>query len=1331
MRTDRKSPHKADKKTGPRGHKQGVVGYSKKSALLEEAITHMNTGKYGRSSAALKELLSLDPQNTEARRLFATLHLRLGSLVTAREAFESLANEAIGRQDYWLAESLLREYLAAGPRCIPFLELLANVYHDKGDDMAAVAELGKAIEILLEDPDPDNPKKPAQLYSRIRELAPGSPPAFQFASSFDIQTGEFRVVSPQVTSQAAPVDLSLKSSDSTPSPHIQTGSQPELMPWEQIDDPPASPPAPSLVSSTVEVPEQATSDSPLNPIESTDASEEAEVPSFDSAISSSNGTPTEPAVPSTDAERRSASLDRDEVAAFDSPLLSGASAEGDGVQGIARGPEAEIPERSSFEPSETGESIQMPSPMPWEHVADPALQIPELESAPSAPMPEVSTDSSSEQDLALSPPAVVDLDPELAVKPLEVASSQPEVQAAAVSEAAQEFKQADEQEPTPSVPKSFSWNAIFDTAWKIAAGTTAPSSSTSAPEPDPSTASDIKEELERQRLGEKSSDPRNSTEFTHRSSVELVGDSTSEADFPAGEEAVGPKIDVVSQNRSNEGASNDLQASIATIEPTLFTNEPFAEALKVDSVSTADSTPHTISEPSRLMPASEPERSNSIIPPATFSFSAVLDTDALELPPKDEIQSTPPEAAPERPATTSDFNAAPSSSDTPAVERPQSQPAPVSTPQPTIASPMTIKVPELPVAQGVTVPWNTGEVAVQSHRPTAKKKRWEKDASAIAEHATTPSVDFRPSSDTVPDEPLEENSLPAEVLEPTVEDVAVNPVDTRPEWAQASDTIILAKADPVSSTAWDASASGSFQKMQGPTTSAESAVDVLFGVTTRDTQSVHRENTAIPRPRRRIAARLARIRQNVSSFVGSCFSTTRAFVLLCVSLAVLSVVSVAVGLGFIALAWVVMEESPTGKYQNLTIAPQHVLTDYAKNGYFLLLGFDAPAGQDPNQVGYERKVEERDRAMALSCMQGGPSMGGSTNGGAPANPVDGWFKKSEPLIESRNQTEALKPLITRHSTFLARYQKWLTMPFDDWGYGKIISPNCAQILLAHRLFVLEGFSQDTATGLNRLEKDMEAWRATLGQSKTLMTKMLAVSAVQDDALLASGLLVLPDTDGAAVARLSKLVRPFDQLELSVRWPMQSHFTWATETVTAELKKDGEGERPLHVALAQAMPLPIQRRFNAYAEYYDAANKAFAEGRYSSLPKVSTFLRTSVTSPVDYWANPIELLVGVDPLPTWDPYVGRMVEADAQLRLASLQAWVRRGPQDGDVLSRLAKAGQAYYDPFTGLPMLVNQQRRLLYSIGRDGKDQDGDPKLDVVAAIPNLASSPGKQAGGK
>ena len=232
MRSDKKPPLKSDKKAAPKVQKKGTIGYNKKSALLEDAITQMNAGKYGRASAALKDLLALDPLNAEARRLFATLHLRLGSLMSARTAFESLAREAMERQDYWLAESLLREYLTAGPRCVPFLEMLGRVYEEKGDVMAAVAEYGKAVEVLLEDPDTDNPSRASDLFGRIRSIAPGSPVAFRFAAMFDTVTGQVLQAAPQppaVESESEPSQATGALDSSADNSSVVA------MPWEQLE----------------------------------------------------------------------------------------------------------------------------------------------------------------------------------------------------------------------------------------------------------------------------------------------------------------------------------------------------------------------------------------------------------------------------------------------------------------------------------------------------------------------------------------------------------------------------------------------------------------------------------------------------------------------------------------------------------------------------------------------------------------------------------------------------------------------------------------------------------------------------------------------------------------------------------------------------------------------------------------------------------------------------------------------------------------------------------------------------------------------------------------
>jgi hypothetical protein len=37
-------------------------------------------------------------------------------------------------------------------------------------------------------------------------------------------------------------------------------------------------------------------------------------------------------------------------------------------------------------------------------------------------------------------------------------------------------------------------------------------------------------------------------------------------------------------------------------------------------------------------------------------------------------------------------------------------------------------------------------------------------------------------------------------------------------------------------------------------------------------------------------------------------------------------------------------------------------------------------------------------------------------------------------------------------------------------------------------------------------------------------------------------------------------------------------------------------------------------------------------------------------------------------------------------------------------------------------MLLNQKKGVMYSVGKDGKDQEGDPQLDVVTFIPKTQS---------
>jgi len=1260
VRTDKKPSQKADKKAHSRVHSRGVVGYSKKSALLEEAITHMNTGKYGRSSAVLKELLTLDPHNTEARRLFATLHLRLGSLVTARQAFESLANEAIGRQDFWLAESLLREYLAAGPRCVPFLELLAHVHEEKGDAMAAVAELGKAIEILIESPDAEAPKKPSQLYAKVRELAPGSPVAFQFASVFDIQTGELLVPA----TQAPAAEPSLQVEPLQPQSQISTTTEEarasDVMPWEQFDgtSPIQETPLPTssnLVIESLDVPGTVIDPAPVGL-----APQELETP------------PSESTGP-----------------------IQGANDE-EGVTPSAGSP-------------------GLSSPMPWEQRENSTVKIEETASstAPLAQLDEtpllddqsVLTQSANTQpesvsgQLSSSVPVPDLTEPGesiFAAEPSTIPSVLPEPEA-----------------PTPSSDESsstvpFSWNTVFDGAWKFASGTLSSSSpaAPSKPDADSSQASKDIDSLQPESVPDPALfSPSSSTSASEMPVSFSDPEPLPSADHPSLSEVSGSTVESDAIRESDPPQPMPVHSSEERLQP----EEASAFSSDASTASKVDLPVPPVPEPVQFARESEPVSSPSHMTPDPVALV--------------------PEAFPPEPSRSVVIQEAPPASEPASIE---SRDRPLTLIKAASAPPLSVAPSDAPSATAASMDtlsrWSTGEVEVQPHHPTEKKRSWDKDKGEAQADLPAPLPLVEESPEAVGElsrsggwesAPSEAASV-VEAVAPILEEV-IPQEDTRPEWVRASESITFVNAPPPpsSATSQDSDVEPAYSTSEPTHSAAASAVDVLFDSTREKSQVSTRDRLKSPRPRPRLATRVARVRIGISSFIGSCFATTRSIVLLCVGLAFACVALSAIGIGAVAVAWMVMEAPPSPVYHNLTASPPLALTDSRKNGYFMLLGFEASGEQDPLQVGYERKMEASDLQAANACMLGDEGKG-TTKGSA--NAVADSFTSGDPVAQLKAQAAAIRSRVAQESLALKRYQQWLGMPFEDVGYGQILSPNCAHILLAHRLYLAEGFAQDLNTGLGRLETDMGSWRVVIGQSKTLMMKMLAATAIQDDAAIASGLLTRPDLDGTIIGRLGKAVRPFDQVELSLRWPMQSHLAWATKAVTKDLKNDKANERPLYATLAAAMPLPVQQRSNAYAEYYEAASKAVAEGRYTSLPKPSSFIRTPANSALDYVANPIEHIIGIEPLPSWDPYVGRTVETDARLRLAGLQFWIRQGAQDGNVVTRLAKVGQAHYDPFTGLPMLVNQQKGLIYSVGRDGKDQEGDPLRDVVAAVPKTQS---------
>lgn len=442
-----------------------------------------------------------------------------------------------------------------------------------------------------------------------------------------------------------------------------------------------------------------------------------------------------------------------------------------------------------------------------------------------------------------------------------------------------------------------------------------------------------------------------------------------------------------------------------------------------------------------------------------------------------------------------------------------------------------------------------------------------------------------------------------------------------------------------------------------------------------------------------------------------------------------------------SLIWSSKGQPPSATLTRLLEPPQQHLVDPYENGYFYLLGFAAAASLDPVKVGHEMWLETNVAPTRSDFDYNKPGRS-ELQIELPMEQVIPSWNSEDPVSEFRNLNARLQTLTSRDHTLLTRYESWLAMPFEDMGFGHQGTPRFAEIFVGHRFYIADGFSRQTALGMQRLKKDIHMWRSVLRDATTITTKVMAQIVITDDLRLLSTLLSQPAIDKTVLAMASNLVPPFTTAESSLRWPLQHQFTLGvhrdhageltterqTESLTAhEQWLASTAHLPeqafRHIAHPHGRSLlgiPLQTReiWEMYATYYDAMIHA-AEAGQSTLPKLHELAGTARQGIVEslFSSTPFE--------PDWDPFHNQLRETDARLRLASLQVVLRRPSAQATVPNRLAEVGSSYYDPFSGLPMLWSPTQQKIYSVGKDRFDDGGDASFDIsVPAIIALTPAP-------
>src|SRR4029078_9248165 len=136
----------------------------------------------------------------------------------------------------------------------------------------------------------------------------------------------------------------------------------------------------------------------------------------------------------------------------------------------------------------------------------------------------------------------------------------------------------------------------------------------------------------------------------------------------------------------------------------------------------------------------------------------------------------------------------------------------------------------------------------------------------------------------------------------------------------------------------------------------------------------------------------------------------------------------------------------------------------------------------------------------------------------------------------------IQALSGRDHILFTRYERWLTMPFEDMGFGHRGTPRFTELLAAHRLYVADGFSRQTALGMERLRKDLYTWRTVLRDATTIATKVVAHIVITDDLHLLSTLLSQPVVNKTVLPMTPNIAPLLTATEASLRWPLQHQFT---------------------------------------------------------------------------------------------------------------------------------------------------------------------------------------------
>lgn len=173
--------------------------------LLAEATRRIEEKQYAGAEAILNQMLTREPGNPQVCQLLARLHLQRGDVQVALGEYRFLAGAALRAQDFVSAESLIKEFLSAEPNSVPLLELYGELCEEKGEGAAAAKHYARAVELLVEHPEPGMESLHEELFEKVKALSPDAAVVSRLAARIAGESPAESVSVPDTESPPGPV----------------------------------------------------------------------------------------------------------------------------------------------------------------------------------------------------------------------------------------------------------------------------------------------------------------------------------------------------------------------------------------------------------------------------------------------------------------------------------------------------------------------------------------------------------------------------------------------------------------------------------------------------------------------------------------------------------------------------------------------------------------------------------------------------------------------------------------------------------------------------------------------------------------------------------------------------------------------------------------------------------------------------------------------------------------------------------------------------------------------------------------------------------------------